>query len=454
MPDSLETLLQQHVDQLSHAPATGFPGVRAKARRRSRQRVAAASLTVLSVLAVFSAVSGTFPRPHNGPAAPRPRPSLPLPGSVQLTGTRWLLQSVTDNGHTTRVAENEAFLVMGWDGQWLLHTGCGNVAGLLSFGGSVGLTMRSAPTDCAKEPLGDTVKLALASGAVAHLGAGDQPLTLTNEHATLRFRVGPPPDTSVLTTRAWRVASYIANGTSAEVPASSQSSLWRFGADSFTATDAAGESTGCNPPTGLVVVSNDVMDFGGTDGFMPVCPGTPTGLQAAYSQLAISAHAAWHVQGQSLTISNPAVTIGLVDAGPNPGGSQPTRPSQPGTPSMVNDPALSVRLAGTWQLFQVMHGADKGSLPAGVGADVTFDKLGHFSGTDGCNSVSGTLVVGNGTLVAGGWSTTQVDCVSAGGAMEPLVDAALLWSPSNWSAQDDTLTLSGGGVTLIYGRSG
>src|SRR5882757_2488481 len=110
MPESLTALLQQHVDQLSHAPSTGFTGVRAKARRRSQRRVAAASLATVAVV-TLGAVLGSAAlanRKHPAPTKPVPVPVK----AATLLDTHWQFTSVTTNGKTVALDDTQDYLTM------------------------------------------------------------------------------------------------------------------------------------------------------------------------------------------------------------------------------------------------------------------------------------------------------------------------------------------------------
>src|SRR4051794_26391560 len=136
MPD-LSTLLQQHVEQLSQAPSGGFAGVRAKARRRTQQRVGLATVAAAVVAGAIVTGTGTFSNDKPAPGHPSPTVTVstttgPAPAptasvkAATLVQTHWRMTSITAFGTTKPVDDEQVYLYVHVPtlGGWLMRVHC------------------------------------------------------------------------------------------------------------------------------------------------------------------------------------------------------------------------------------------------------------------------------------------------------------------------------------------
>jgi hypothetical protein len=316
MPESLTTLLQQHVDRLSHAPATGFPGVRAKARRRSRQRVAAATLATVAVV-TLGAVLGNAALSDNT----HPAPTKPAPTSVKaatLLDTHWQFTAVTTNGHTLTLDDTQDYLTMSLNG-WQMREHCQNISGGVTLGQQIQLftQVKGTPT-CQGQPLPAAVTEILHSPLTDTLAG--QTLTLNGGTGSMSF-TAEQPDPSVpppvrITSRIWRLTQIhdLSGNRDLENYQTQPGSLWlTFGKGHWLGNDD------CNEHQGGAVFTSDFLDLTGGPtiiGTACVAGSAHEQIAGVYDQLVKDGRLLWTVTGGKLELRGVNTVVDFLDAGP------------------------------------------------------------------------------------------------------------------------------------------
>lgn len=334
MPE-LSTLLQQHVDQLSHQPPGGFPAVRAKARRRTQQRVGFATVAALTVAVVVVTGTGTFSNDKHAPAHPSPSVTLsttagptpaPTPSAkaATLVQTHWRMTSITAFGKTQPVDDEQVYLYVEYSWRFLLREHCRNITGGVVTGQTLTFSTRTSGSigtgtpGCADQPLAKQVAEVLRS-PLNDREQGQQ-LTLVGATGAMTFvaepeTVSPAP----LTSRIWAlIAMQTPQGdrplsTFEEVP---DEGRWLvFGNSGFMG------QTACDALQGVAVTSGHFLDLAGVS---PVtldnCSGSAKAVKplvvAAYMQLVDDGRVTWTITGTTLQLRGTSTTLAFADQGP------------------------------------------------------------------------------------------------------------------------------------------
>ena len=307
MPESLKTLLQHHVDQLSHRPPAGFSGVRAKARRRTQRRVGTASLVTAGVV-ILGLVLG-----NAGGGKKHVTPTAPVPKAAPLLDTHWRFDSITANGHTLSLDDEQDYLTMGLNG-WLMREHCQNIGGGVTLGQQVQLfTVVKGSGACQQQPLPRAVTEVLHSPLTDVLSVDR--LTLQGATGSMSFTAEPASDATTLTSRVWRLSQVqdTTGNLALEQKPTPGRLLLEFGNGHWLADD------GCNQQQGLASVTGGLLDLtGGPTAPGGTCPQGSAHLRvaAAYAQLVKDGRVLWNVSDGKLELRGVATTLTFVDAGP------------------------------------------------------------------------------------------------------------------------------------------
>jgi hypothetical protein len=332
MPD-LSMLLQQHVEQLSHAPSGGFAGVRAKARRRTQQRVGFATVAALVIAGVVVTGTGTFSNDKQVPAHPSPTVTVstttgpapaPTPSAkaATLVQTHWRMTSITAFGRTQPVDDDQVYLYIHVPtlGGWLLHEPCQNIAGGASLAQSDTFsTTVKGSGDCAAQPLAKAVAEVFRSPLNDRVQG--QHLTLVGDTGAMTFVAEPETvDATPLTSHIWQLTSVqtaTANLDLSTFHGTSPDALWLvFGRGSYMA------ETGCDAVQGEAVTSGHFLDLAGA---LPVqlgnCSGSakvhkPPLVTTAYQQVAKEGRVTWTITGTTLQLRGTGTVLTFTDKGP------------------------------------------------------------------------------------------------------------------------------------------
>jgi hypothetical protein len=337
MPD-LSSLLQQHVEQLSQSPAAGFAGVRAKALRRTQQRVGAAAVAALVVAGAVLAGTGTFSRSHPAPAhpsppvtttgAPKPTPSARVSRQpATLVQTHWRMTSITAFGSTTQLSDEQDYLYMTFQGHFLIREHCANITGGATLAqtikfttGLAGSTVVSGSPTCAQQPLAKQITEVLRSPLNNNLK--ENRLTLVGATGAISFVAEPEiVSPAPLTSRLWQLTRVrTSKGTSdlSSYQGATPDALWlTFGA--LTGNFFAG--VGCDGVQGTAITSGHDLDLAGllpapTGGCSAAAKATHTAVTDAYRQLVKDGRVSWTVTGTTLVLRGTTTTLTFTDKGP------------------------------------------------------------------------------------------------------------------------------------------
>ena len=331
MPD-LSTLLQQHVEHLSQAPSAGFAGVRAKARRRTQQRVGFTTAAALVIAGVIVTGTGTFSNDKQGPAHPSPTvtvstttgpaPALTPSGkAATLVQTHWRMTSITAFGTTTPVDDEQVYLYVHVPtlGGWLMRVHCQNIAGGMTLGQTDTFTTTvKASGGCATQPLtkavGEVFRSPLNDKVVG------QHLSLVGVTGAMTFVAEPETvDPTPLTSHLWQLTTVKTSAGTRDLSTfqgAAPDALWLvFGRGGYM-----GE-TGCDGVQGEAVTSGQFLDLAGSS---PVTLGECSGsaktvkvpLVAAYQQLAEDGRVTWTISGKTLQLLGTSTVLTFTDKGP------------------------------------------------------------------------------------------------------------------------------------------
>lgn len=326
MPD-LSSLLQQHVEQLSHTPSAGFPGVRAKARRRSQQRAGAVTVAALVVVGAVFAGASTFRDNRPGPAHPTPTVSTtaaPSPAAnaapPTLVQTHWRLTSITAFGTTTQLDDEQDYLYVHVPtlGGWLMRVHCQTIAGGVTLAETDSFTIAEKATgSCAAQPLSKAVAEVFRSPVNDHVVG--QHLTLSGATGSMSFVAEPStvPD-APLTSRLWQLTSITNAQATVDLSSfkgSSPDALWlTFGRGSLVGGVACGYlQVLASVPTGSFL---DLAGVHRVSGDACAATAVHNEVLAAYQRLVVDGHVAWKVTGSTLEISGGNTVLRFEDKGP------------------------------------------------------------------------------------------------------------------------------------------
>jgi heat shock protein HslJ len=122
------------------------------------------------------------------------------------------------------------------------------------------------------------------------------------------------------------------------------------------------------------------------------------------------------------------------------------------TPSNSSPPSATAPadpLAGTaWTLDTITHPSGNAPVPEQERPTIAFAE-GRVSGSAGCNTYSGSYSVDGSSLELGTLAATSMACVGDAAVIEVAYMGPLA-KVDSFSVRGDTLTLSGGGSSLVY----
>ena len=146
----------------------------------------------------------------------------------------------------------------------------------------------------------------------------------------------------------------------------------------------AGGSTGCNQWFGVSTLTGDTLTFGAVGGTEMACPEPRMQIESAW-YTALGLVTGWHISASELH---------LLDGG--------------GNDLAVLVPAAGTSIVGTWQLAEIVDGDVVALIDSD--ATLTFAEDRSLTGSTGCNTLSGDVVVEGDALKIGPVATTKMAC--------------------------------------------
>jgi len=193
--------------------------------------------------------------------------------------------------------------------------------------------------------------------------------------------------------------------------------------------DGIGGIAACNNYGGAITIEGSTVTFDDLFQTMMACePPEAMELESAYTAALARVDTAT-ADGAGLTLSGDGVTLTFAARAPEP------------------DAPL---VGTTWMLDTIVENEAASTAVAGADGSMTIDTDGQVTGTTGCNSFTGGIVVGDDAFEPAPLASTRMACEPDVMAQEATVLRVLSEGPS-WSIEGSLLTLTlDDGTGLVY----